>query len=271
MGHPLTRQLLRFRRRTRRIAIAAGLSLAVVVTFTALFAASLARTAPSWWRRYTLDDGLREHATRVENAAVSQLTRTRPADPAWTAGDDNTPWRSERWSIAIREEDANAWLTGRLRNWIAGDDALDIWPEGLAQPQVQFQDGALRLGAQLTFERGQRVLSATIRPEFREDGSLWLRTNWVHVGRLPLPARPMLARADRSIRDELPDDVGESLSAGAEAAGIFDILRGDAPLSNSPTLRLDDGRAVRLLGLRLREDRIEIDCQTIARRTAARE
>jgi hypothetical protein len=265
------RRLLRFRRRTRRIAIAVGLSLAVAITACLLFASSLARTAPSWWRRYTLDDDLRSHATRVENAAVSQLTRARPADPAWSPAQDGEPWRSERWSIAIREEDANAWLTGRLRNWIAGDDALDVWPEGLDQPQVRFENGAMRLGAKLTFQKGERVVSAAIRPEFREDGSLWVRTDWVHIGRLPLPAGPMLAHANSTIRDELPEGIGESVSEDAEAAGFFEMLRGDAPLSMNPTLRLDDGRAVRLLDLRLKEGRIEIDCQTIARRTAARE
>jgi hypothetical protein len=265
------RRLLRFRRRTRRIAVVSGLSLTVVISTALLLAASLAQTAPSWWRRYTLDDDLRAHATSVENAAVSQLTKTRPADPAWAESPGGEPWRSERWSIALREEDANAWLTGRLANWIAGDDAFDIWPEGLDQPQVHFERGAMRLGAQLRFEKGRRVLSAAIRPEFRENGSLWLRTDWVHIGRLPLPAGPMLARADDAIRDELPDEIGESFSAGTEAAGFFDILRGNAPLSTDPTIRLDDGRSIRLLDLRLKEGRIEIDCQTVARRTAARE
>ncbi|MCJ8335458.1 MAG: hypothetical protein MJH10_14625, partial [Epibacterium sp.] len=46
-------------------------------------------------------------------------------------------------------------------------------------------------------------------------GSLWLRTSWVHIGRLPLPAGPMLARADRAVRDELPDELGEAVSDGA--------------------------------------------------------
>lgn len=248
-----------------------GLTLAALVTLGLLFTTSLAHTAPSWWRHYTLSDDLRAHATQVENAAVSQLTKTRPADPAWTNAHEGEPWRSERWSIAIREEDANAWLTGRLRNWIAGDDTLDIWPEGLTQPQVKFENGVLRLGASLKFERGRRVLSAAILPEFRDDGSLWLRTDWVHIGRLPLPAGPMLARADRALRNELPDGVGASVTAGAELAGFFDILRGNAPLSTNPTLRLDDGRSVRLLDLRLREGRAEIDCRTTAQRTATRE
>lgn len=257
------RRLLRIRRRTRTIAIASGLSLAVVVTLLLVVGFSLARAAPSWWRQYTLDDRLRAHATTVENAAVSQLSRARPADASLKPGD---PWRSAPWSIALKDEDASAWLTARLQNWLAGDQGFRDWPEGLGRPQIRFEDGRLRLGASIRFDDGERVLSAAVEPEFRDDGSLWLKTDWIHVGRLPLPAGPMLARAEHSIDRHVPGD----LSGNAHATSLFSILRGEAPLAQRPALRVDEGRAVRLLALRLLDGRIELDCQTVSRDALAR-
>jgi hypothetical protein len=270
----MRRRLLRIRRRIRTIAIAAGLALAGVAALALLTASSLVRASPSWWRHYALDPELRDHATAVENAAISQLYRTRPADPDWQRDPGDAPWRSAPWSIALKDEDASAWLTARLRDWMEGEadrGRLDAWPEGLGQPQVRFEAGRLRLGAALRFENGSRVISAAIEPEFRDDGSLWLDTDWITIGRLPLPAGPVLARADRAIRDELPGDIAQAISDDAEQVGFFDILRGEAPLARTPVLRLDDGRAVRLLGLRLRDGRLEVDCQTVARQTAARD
>lgn len=257
------RRLLRIRRRTRTIAIASGLGLAVVVTLLLVVGFSLTRAAPSWWRQYTLDDRLRSHATAVENAAVSQLSRTRPADTNLKAGE---PWRSAPWSIAIKDGDASAWLTARLQNWLAGDQGFRDWPEGLGRPQIRFEEGRLHLGASLHFEKGDRVLSAAVEPEFRDDGSLWLKTDWIHIGRLPLPAGPMLARAEDAIDQRIPGDLADN----AHASSLFAILRGEAPLAQRPVLRIDEGRAVRLLALRLLDGRIELDCQTISREALAR-
>lgn len=248
----------------------ASLALIVPVSLLLVLGFSLVRSSPSWWRHYTLNDELVAHATAVENAAVSQLTRTRATDPSWDQTDTTEPWRSAPWSIALRDEDASAWLTARLREWIEGDVGLEDWPEGLGQPQVRFEKGRLRLGAALRFEKDTRVVSAAITPEFHEDGSLWLRTDWVHIGRFPLPAGPMLAHADREVRGDLAQSDAEAIAADADAVGFFDILRGKAPLAQRPILRLDDGRAVRLLGFRLSEGRIELDCQTVARESVAR-
>lgn len=257
------RRLLRIRKRTRTIAIALGLGLAIPVTLALLVGFSLARAAPSWWRQYTLDDKLRARATSVENAAVSMLSKTRPTDPSLQPGD---PWKSAPWSIAIRDDDASAWLTARLGNWLASDQGFKDWPEGLGRPQIKFENGQLRLGAMLRFEKGNRVLSAAIEPEFRDDGSLWLRTDWIHIGRLPLPAGPMLARAQSAIDQRMPGDLADN----EHAVSLFKILRGDAPLAQHPVLRIDEGRAVRLLALRLLDGHIELDCQTVSQEALAR-
>ena len=200
----------------------------------------------------------RGHATAVENAAVSQLYRQRPADEAWLNDPDPGPWRSAPWSVALKDDDASAWLTARLPEWVDGQADLDGWPDTLDQPQIHFVDGLMRIGVLLHGEDGDRFLTASVRPELRDDGSLWLHTRWIHIGRLPVPASLLLARAGSHLDAYLPG----TLADDPHSARLIDILRGNAPLALKPEMRLEDGRVVRLLGLRVRDGRIELNCQT---------
>lgn len=259
------RRLLRFRRRLKARLIAAGLTLAVVVTVVGLLGATLARAAPAWWRQYRPTPELREHATKVENAAVSNLYRQRPPDPDWDPAEQRGQWRSEVWSISLKDDDASAWLTSRLPEWIDGQADLSGWPDTLGQPQVHFAAGVVRIGVLLRREGGDRILTASARPEIRADGSLWFRTDWIHVGRLPVPARLLLTRAQRRLDTYLPENIADD----PYSAGFLDVLRGAAPLAARPQLKLEDGRVVRLLGVRVLAGRIEFDCRTESQDTLA--
>ncbi|USO00229.1 MAG: hypothetical protein H6810_06100 [Phycisphaeraceae bacterium] len=259
-------RLRRIRRKLKARLIAAGLSLAIIITIGGLFGAILARAAPSWWRQYRPTDELRERAVRIENAAITHLTLVRPADPEWERADDPGPWHSKAWSIMVKEADASAWLTARLPEWIDGQADLSGWPDALSQPQVHFDDGLIRLGVLLRRHDGDRILTASFRPQIDANGSLWLHTNWVHVGRLPLPAQLILARAGHRLESYLP----ESIADDPYSASFIDVLRGKAPLAIKPELSLQDGRVVRLLAIRVREGRIELDCRTESRDTLAK-
>ncbi len=253
----MDRRVLRFRRKLKARLIAAGLTIAVVITLAGLIAASLSRAAPSWWRVYRPTPALRDHAADFENAVVSQLYRRRDDDPGWLRSGRGGPWRSAPWSVFIRDEDASAWLTTRLPEWINGQDGL-AWPISLSQPQVAFRGGVVRLGVLIRTDRGSRILTAAVKPEIHDDGSLWLRSRRIHIGRLPVPAAFILARAERRLGEVLPDDIAED----PFSRKFIEILRGRAPLAREPVMRLDDGRAVRLLGLRVLDGRIELDCRT---------
>lgn len=262
----MDRRVLRFRRKLKARLIAAGLTLAVAITLAGLLAASLTRAAPSWWRLYRPTAELRDHAADFENAAVSQLYRRRPDDPDWVRSGRTGPWRSTPWSIFIRDEDASAWLTARLPEWINGQEGL-AWPIALSQPQVSFHDGVVRLGVLLRNDDRPRILTASVRPEIRPDGSLWLRSRWIHIGRLPVPAAFLLARAESRLDGYLPDDVADDPFSHR----FIEILRGRAPLAQRPEMRLDDGRTVRLLAVRVLDGRIELDCRTEARDALAQQ
>ncbi len=262
----MDRRVLRFRRKLKARLIAAGLTIAVAITLAGLLAASLSRAAPSWWRVYRPTPALRKHAAQFENAVVSQIYRRRDDDPRWRLEGRNGPWRSAPWSVFIRDEDASAWLATRLPEWIDGQDGL-AWPISLSQPQVSFRQNVVRIGVLIRTDRGSRILTAAVKPEIRDDGSLWLRSRWVHIGRLPVPAAFILARAESRLGEVLPEDVADDPFSHA----FLEVLRGRTPLAREPVMDLDDGRIIRLLDLRVLEGRIELDCRTEARDTLAQQ
>ena len=250
-------RVIRIRRKLRARLIVAGLALAATVSVAGLVASGLARSAPSWWRVYRPTPELADHGAAVENAVVSLVYQQREPDPEWLAAPEG-PWRSQTWSRAIRDEDASAWLATRLPAWIDGQSDLPGWPDGLGKPQIRFDEGIVRIGISYARDDGHRVISANFRPTVHEDGSVWLRSDWVHLGRLPVPASLVLGEAADRLRDRLP----ESLAGDPNAARLARVLAGDIPLAENPVMRLEDGRAVRLLGVRVGEGRIELDLRT---------
>lgn len=252
----MDRRSIRLRRRLRRTLIAGGLALTAGATVLGLLAMVLSRAAPPWWRIYRPTEDLRETATAVENAVVSTLYRQRSPDHAH-AHDDEAPAHGTPWAVALRDQDASVWLALRLPDWIDGHAHSPRWPGELAQPQVRFEKGVVRVGVLLRRESGERVLSASLRPRLDEHGALWVRLTWVSIGRMPIPAGLVLDRVQGLLDPFIEDD-----------RAIARVLSGRAPAAGEPVLRLEDGRLVRLVGVRVLDGRIEFECRTENRRGA---
>lgn len=234
-----------------------GLPLAVAVTVLGLFAWSLARSAPPWWRQYRPEDArLLERAKLVEDDATSRLFDIRPRAHA------DGPYMSALWGVGITDDDASAWLTARLPLWLDGQVGLPPWPDELTQMQVQFGDGVARVAVRIREDGDDagRIVTTTLRPDIDETGAVWLRPTWVHLGRLPVPASWVLSRAERDATDLLSRSADEQ-----ESAALFGVLRGRSPLAEDPVIGLDAGRQVRLVGLRIRDGRLELTCRTEGR------
>ncbi|MEL6329981.1 MAG: hypothetical protein AAFR38_09980 [Planctomycetota bacterium] len=250
-------------RRARRLIVAVGLVAAAGVTVAVVAGTQLSRLSPLWWR--PLDPSDQRVVTRAlvqENQAISTLHRVRPG--SWTDLGDRTVWLSEPWFHEIDDESATAWLSGRLPGWLAAEFGLDEWPEELSEVQVDFADGAIRVGARLGGRERGRVLSATLRPRVDDDGSLWLDAAGVAVGRLPLPTWWVIGEAKAGAAERLPD-----LDGLPDAGVVADALMGREPVMDSAVLRLADGRRVRLLAIRVRNGKLEVLCQTELRSEVA--
>src|SRR6185503_12670556 len=92
-------------------------------------------TAPRWWAppnpRNAQVAALADH---VELRLIEEAQRIRPVEEPWT--------------IRIRQEQVNAWLSAKLPQWIEHlrrDEQLE-WPQQLGTPQVKFDRDGISLG-----------------------------------------------------------------------------------------------------------------------------
>ncbi|MEO1716437.1 MAG: hypothetical protein AAFR76_04935 [Planctomycetota bacterium] len=246
-----------------RVRIAWGFVLAACgVVGVGLFAMTLADSEPRWWSGASLRSiEMAELARRVENGAITHIT----------ADHQGATTEAVEWPVKLSDDGANAWLNLRLPVWLPRmtaeefEDVYDArgalverapvggvrWPESVDEVRVAFVDGRFRIGARVrTGDRRTRVFGATLAPEVRGDGSLWMRATSVSVGRLGLPARLVLGRDGGRLREHLP----VSLVDSAEGEAIFTKLAGDAPMFEDAVIRLGDGRRVRLLSLDVQND-----------------
>ncbi len=248
--------------------VCAAMVVVVVMIVAVLGVSSRMRAQPLWWQPVASENPeIVENATELENAIFTQLHLRRDADRIQT--ETGEVLRSAEWTVGLRAEQTNAWLAVRLPKWVAGQmfhamdkagdpEELDVWPEDLSEVQVSFQHPHILVGARIDRGGDPRYFSATLTPELRDDGTLWLVANRVHVGRVSVPAGWVLSEAERRADDVVP----EAFRGLPEAEAFFQIFAGERPFADEPQIRLGDGRRVRLLSLRSDQGRLIVKCRT---------
>ncbi len=244
-----------------------------------LIALGLAGARPGWWHELDpKNQQVAAAALRVENGAATQLTQIRRTDTG--AGAGGGAQASDPWTISISSADANAWLAARLRPWLESQSAAFTWPEELRGVEVRFDGGRIDVGASVGTRNGighsgapgeEQVITASLRPEFREGGSLWLPAARTAIGRLSVPPSWMLSRAAPAADRAAARASRDSLANMPELRDVIGALSGDRPVMRSPVIRIGDGRRVRLLKLEPRDGALYITCQTLARQTSRAE
>ena len=233
-------------RRLHRWVVVVAVVLVLCATLLVLLATSLTRMSPGWWRSVRADDPrTAELAEAIENDLVNVMYKVRNE-------------AEEPWSIGLRAADANAWLNTRLGQWLTNRDDNFVWPTQVQNVQVEFDRGLIYIGVELVRDERSQVLSATLRPEFHDDGSLWVRAESVMVGRLPLPADWILKQAESNWPDLLPTSALESPATRR----LLDALAGIGPLATDPIVELGDGRRVRVLAMRSADSTLHLTLQT---------
>lgn len=264
----------------RRAAVAFALSVALLSLAVAYMVVSLMRTDPGWWRSMPPLAITENTGNRVQNELTTLITSARPLD------DDGC---SVPWGMAINPEQANAWLNTKLRDWVrsrgianedyeprisaetAGAAAVEEgeWIDQIREVQVDFNGVRIAIGARIHHDGAERVFSATLIPQVREDGSLWMLAQNVQIGRLSVPASwilpgaagPAAGEARVIAASQSEDDI--DLTRLPEAQVMFAAFSGRQPMIDTPVLRLPDGRRVRLLSLTTRDDgMLIVTCRT---------
>ncbi|MBS0190861.1 MAG: hypothetical protein U0573_03075 [Phycisphaerales bacterium] len=194
----------------------------------------LAARTPAWFSASPASTD-RETAQRLENRLITEAFRFRGA-----VHDGHT---GEPWTVRITESEAAAWLAVKLPEWLKNRDVR--LPQGISDLRAHFGSDRAWAGAMLD----GCVFSLSARFD-TSAGSLSLSSVWGGIGRLSLPLA-----------------LGGWRLAGANALVPEDqarILTGRAPLLPGGTIRLEDGRRVRVLAVRLSEGLMEVDCITEA-------
>lgn len=133
----------------------------------------------------------------------------------------------------------------RFPEWLTNRDPPARLPAGVRDLQAHFGSGRAWIAGRV--EEGVYSLSTAVRSN---EGGIWLSSVRAGVGSLWLPASwGGLGMAGMIGRDE----------AGGS---IWRIVSGEEPLVAGGTVRLEDGRRVRVLGIAISAGAIEVNCRT---------
>lgn len=250
--------------RSRRVIVAMVFIGIVALAIGGILLLSMTRETPAWWRPATFTDTQSYIAAQnLENGVATLLTSARPPNEG---GDPTKPW-----TVGLRSAEANAWLNTRLQKWLENQNGVKFrWPSELEELRVEFNDQRIYVGARIRSAGQEQILTAVLAPEFRPDGSLWLPAEVVTLGRLALPAKWVLGtRGGRPVGGAVTN-VPESIAELPQTRVVLSAFAGENAVMLEPTIRLGDGRRVRVLGLTAKDGRLLITCQTVIRETAGR-
>lgn len=256
----------RARFRVRGLVLAGALSLVGLASVGILAGYLVAGARPGWWGPMDPGDPVNiANAKRIHVALTNQLNARRDAAENLS---DAERFRSAPWGMRLAVDDANAWLNIEMPRWLrsSGGRLPTAWLDEIDQIRVDFDGKEIRAGVEAPTDEGERWLWVTVEPRIDEDGSLWMLASTVHIGRLAMPARWVLDRAEHDLDTGETSVLPAAIARLPEARELISALRGERPLAVDPVIRLfDGGRQVRLLELKPEDGRLLIVCQTEGR------
>jgi hypothetical protein len=213
----------------------------LLLTGGAAIAWRMTRLTPVWYAPpNAAEASVIDLADRVEYRLVQEAQQVRPVDDSWT--------------LRIREEQINAWLSARLKKWIERERGSS-WPDQLGTPQVRIEQDGLNVAIPLMSGESSRFIVARINPEM-DSGRLRVRLSSVALGRLSIPGAP-LAILVNALGEALPALLPERKSADA-----LDWLGSGEAID--PVFDLADDRRIRLIGVQLADGWIDLTARTLA-------
>lgn len=111
-------------------------------------------------------------AERSEYRLNEEFHKVRPVD--------------DLWRIRITDESINAWLSGRLEDWLTHDRELELPPE-IHSPQVHVTVEGIWLAALIDFNSDSPRPIALQFWTWIDEGNLFVEPIAIRLGKLPIP------------------------------------------------------------------------------------
>lgn len=221
-------------------------SVVAIGAVTALVVWRQATQKPEWWETslpevppVAPDDV----GADIEMAITTQMTQERPAQNSWT--------------IDVNEQQASAWLTGRLPDWLLNRSA-DV-PAEWSRTAIRFTPGEFHIVAEVTPKNGgTRYVGLVLEPTIDHNGAMNIRAMAATLGRLRTPFNVIADRLGSKL-------VNISEGAGGDnphAAAVQDFIDSHTLTISPPDFQLDDGRKVRIIGIEVTPGNLRLTCTT---------
>jgi len=217
--------------RTRRAVLWSLGAAGALVIGVSLVVWRLVAATPPWWN--PAEPQAAENLSRgeyLENQVVTAFHKVRPPG-------------AREWTLELEPGWVNAWFATRLPLWAANRNLS--WAHSVSEVNISIEGERLRLGVRYGAGESGQAYSVDCRPRLDADGRLALGELRLRAGLLPLPlglASETLAGITRSIPE------------------LHAILSGE---SIDPTVRLSDGRQVRLMQFKIEGDRLVLTLGTL--------
>lgn len=203
----------------------------------------LAVRTPPWFGGAVPDRAeSRRLAQRLENRIITEAYRFRGA-PA--TGPDGVRRTGGDWSLRVSEEEATAWLTVRFSEWLANRDPPVRIPPSVGDLRAHFANGRAWIAGRVdesvySISSGVRVSDSGVRLSGVRAGvgSLWWPVSWGGLNLVGL------------------------VNGETGSAAVRNILAGREALVAGGTVRLEDGRRVRILRVTIESGEVEVGCRT---------
>lgn len=213
-----------------------------IIFLIAAIGYGLTLRAPSWFQsKDRSQPEMRLVAQKLENRLITEAYRFRGGPTPGPAGSRRT---GDDWRIRVTEDEATAWLSVKLAEWLANRDPPLRMPRELSELQAHFGSGRAAIAG--LFDERVYTASAAIRTN---ESGLWVSGARAGVGSLTLPV---------SWGGTGLVGVDDSRTGGL----IWRVFSGQEPLLPGGTFRLEDGRRIRVIAVRVLTGAIEVECRT---------
>lgn len=223
-----------------------GVWLIALVFVIGVVVVVLASRSPRWFVPVVVDTSMREMAQRLENRIITEAYRYRGVP---REGPKGAPRQTgENWTLRITEQEATAWLSVKLPEWLVNHDPAARLPASVGDLQAHFSGGRVLVGGRA---EGATV-SVSASPVVAN--GVWLSGVRAGLGSLQLP----LWLGGWAI-------VKKDAALNADGEAVWKAIRGEAPILKDASVKLEDGRRVRVIAVRMGEKKdgiLEVECAT---------